>query len=196
MIVSLLSTSASLLQRVEQLDPAAWERLSSLYGPIVYGWCRRADLQENDAADCTQEVFRSVFQHFSEFHGKSKGGSFRGWVWTITLNQIRLHFRQARNRAHPLGGTAARQMLAQLPEPNLPREEPDADASQRRVIWRTLEWVRGDFSETTWAIFERTTLEHQTYQEVAEELGMTDNAVRQARFRVLRRLREELEGLL
>jgi DNA-directed RNA polymerase specialized sigma24 family protein len=32
--------------------------------------------------------------------------------------------------------------------------------------------------------------------EVAADLGLTDNAVRQARFRVLRRLREELDGLV
>ena len=85
---------------------------------------------------------------------------------------------------------------AQIPDLDFPPEEPDAEAGRRRILRRALEWVRGDFSETTWKIFEQTTLEHQTYQEVAAELGMTANAVRQARFRVLRRLREELDGLI
>ncbi len=194
--VSRLSTSVSLLKRVRGMEAAAWERLSALYGPIVYGWCRRAGLQENDAADSTQEVFRAVFQHIGQFQGEQSKGSFRGWLWTITLNQIRQHFRLARNRAIPVGGSEARQRLAQFPETDLPEEEPDAQASRQRIIWRALELVRGDFSETTWAIFEQTTLQRQSYQQVAENLGMQANAVRQARFRVLRRLREELDGLI
>lgn len=178
------------------MEAAAWERLSALYGPIVYGWCRRSGLQESDAADCTQEVFRAVFQHIGQFRGGENGGSFRGWLWTITVNQIRHHFRQAQQRAIPVGGSRAGQILAQLPEANLPEEDPDAQATRQRILWRALELVRGDFSEATWAIFERTTLERQTYQQVAEDLGIKVNAVRQARFRVLRRLREELDGLI
>ena len=193
--MSRLSTSVSLLKRVRRMEVDAWERLSALYGPIVYSWCRRAGLQENDAADCTQEVFRSVFQHIGQFRGEDNGGSFRGWLWTITRNQIRHHFRLAQHRAMALVGSAG-QWLDQLPETNLPAEEPDAQSTRRAMLWRALELVRGDFSETTWAIFEQTTLEHQTYQQVAENLGMEVNAVRQARFRVLRRLREELDGLL
>ena len=194
--MSRLSTSVSLLKRVRGMEAAAWERLSALYGPIVYGWCRRAGLQEHDAADCTQEVFRAVFQHIGQFQGEQNGGSFRGWLWTITINQIRQHFRLVKSRAMPVGGSNAQQSLAQLPEADLPEAEPDAQGTRRRVIWRALELVRGDFSETTWAIFEQTTLEHQDYQQVAEEFGMQVNAVRQARFRVLRRLREELDGLI
>ena len=189
------STSVSLLQRVKRMEAPAWERLSALYGPIVYGWCRRSGIQESDAADCTQDVFRLVFQKIEQFQG-GENGSFRGWLWTITINQVRLHFRQAQNRTQAAGGSDARQMIAQLPDVNFSEEEPDAEASRRRVIRRALELVKGDFSETTWASFERTTLQRQLYQHVAAELGMKENAVRQARFRVLRRLREELDGLI
>lgn len=194
--MSRLSTSVSLLKRVRRMEASAWERLSALYWPIVYGWCRRSGLQENDAADCTQDVFRAVFQHIEQFQGDQNGGSFRGWLWTITKNQIRQHFRSAKRRVQPLGGASARQMLDQLPEADLPDEEPDPQTTRRRTIWRALELVKGDFSETTWAIFERTTLEHHSYQQVADTFGMQVNAIRQARFRVLRRLKEELDGLI
>lgn len=194
--MSFLSTSVSLLKRVRSMDAAAWERLSALYGPVVYGWCRRAGLQESDAADSTQEVFRAVFQHIADFQGDKDGGSFRGWLWSITTNQIRLHYRLAQNRAQPVGGSDGRHRLAQIPDDQLPEEVPDGELGRRRIIWRALDLVRGDFSETTWTIFERTTIEPQSYQQVAEDLGMSGNAVRQARFRVLRRLREELDGLL
>jgi DNA-directed RNA polymerase specialized sigma24 family protein len=44
-------------------------------------------------------------------------------------------------------------------------------------------------------MFVRTTLQGESCQEVADALRINANAVRQARFRVLRRLRQELEGL-
>lgn len=180
------------------MEPAAWERLCGLYGPIVYGWCRRAGLQESDSADATQDVFRSVFEHFDQFRGDGdgdrKGGGFRGWLWTITANQVRLHFRKAGRQASAFGGSDGQDVMARLPDSELPVD--DADASRRRILQRALDLVRGDFSEVTWTIFERTTLENEPYQEVADDLGMNGNAVRQARFRVLRRLREELDGLL
>lgn len=60
------SVSSSLLQRAVQLDGNAWERLVSLYYPLIYGWCRRYGLQPEDSAvAATVVVFgdmvRSVF---------------------------------------------------------------------------------------------------------------------------------------
>jgi RNA polymerase sigma-70 factor (ECF subfamily) len=153
-------------------------------------------LQESDAADATQEIFRSVFQHIDQLQRSQQGGSFRGWLWTITVNQIRLQFRQARRHPQARGGSDGQQMLAQLPDPELPDQEPEADAGRSRIVHRALDLVRGDFSDSTWAIFERTTVGNESCQHVAADLGMSANAVRQARFRVLRRLRQELDGLL
>jgi RNA polymerase sigma-70 factor (ECF subfamily) len=88
-----LSTSHSLLQPACRLEPAARERLCALYAPVVYGWCRRGGLQESDAADAVQEVFYSVLKSLDQF--QRDGGVFHAWLWTITLNQRRLHFRRA-----------------------------------------------------------------------------------------------------
>lgn len=56
--------------------------------------------------------------------------------------------------------------------------------------------MRSDFNESTWQAFAQVTLQGRSIQDVAAELGLKDNAVRQAKFRVLRRLREELDGVL
>src|SRR5436309_658081 len=45
------STSTSLLARLRARDRDAWSRLAKLYGPLVYGWCRRRGLRAEDAAD-------------------------------------------------------------------------------------------------------------------------------------------------
>lgn len=194
-------TSVSLLRRVRRLDADAWVRLSSLYSPVVYGWCRRAGLQDNDAADAVQDVFRSVFQGIGEFRGSDNsqpGGSFRGWLWTITRNQVRLFYRRQGNAPQAVGGTAAHVHLAEHADEfrDLAENEPDAEETRCRVLHRAVELVRGDFNESTWQAFAQVTLQGRSIQDVAAELGLKDNAVRQAKFRVLRRLREELDGVL
>ena len=56
-----------------------------------------------------------------------------------------------------------------------------------------LEIVKADFREKTWQAFYRTAVDGQTSQAVAEELGMQAAAVRRAKFRVLKRLRDALD---
>ncbi len=194
-------TSASLLLRVRRLDADAWVRLSSLYGPVVYGWCRKAGLQDNDAADAVQDVFRSVFQGIAEFRGGGNGqsgGSFRGWLWTITRNQIRLFYRRQGHIPHAFGGTDAQVRFAEhsIPFPDLAEQEPDDGETRRRVLHRAVELIRCDFNESTWNVFAQVTLQGRSIPDVAADLGLTENAVRQAKFRVLKRLREELDGVL
>ena len=58
--LSTSATSESLLARVKRHDGEAWHRLSDMYGPMLYGWARRARLQDSDAADVVQETFRAV----------------------------------------------------------------------------------------------------------------------------------------
>jgi len=185
----LLTTSLSLLQRAWAQEPAAWERLCMLYGPIVYGWCRRYGLQHNDAADCCQEVFQSVFKNLGQF--RQNGGAFHAWLGKITLNQVRLHFRKAKLTPSLIDG----QQLQDWPEAILDSDSEILNARQL-VARRVLDLIRGDFNEQTWLIFVRTTLQNESCAEVAASLGLTTNAVRQARFRVIRRLRQELQGLV
>lgn len=190
------STSASLLERVRRLDGDAWERLCALYSPVVYGWCRRAGLQESDAADVVQNVFRSVLRGIGDFRGKTRVGSFRGWLWAITRNEVRLFYRTQGSVPQALGGSEAQRRFAEQPDgtTDLDAAEPDSAQTRRRVVHRALELVRGDFSKSTWAAFSQISFEGRSISEVAANLGMAENAVRQAKFRVLRRLREELDG--
>jgi RNA polymerase sigma-70 factor (ECF subfamily) len=55
--------------------------------------------------------------------------------------------------------------------------------------------VKGDFSDDTWQAFWRLAVEGQSAPSIAAELGLSPSAVRQAKYRVLCRLREELAGL-
>ena len=71
------ATSYTLLEQVRQQDQAAWFRLTELYGPLIYHWCRQSGLQAEDSADILQEVFRSLVTHIGGFERSKANGSFR-----------------------------------------------------------------------------------------------------------------------
>jgi RNA polymerase sigma-70 factor (ECF subfamily) len=64
------------------------------------------------------------------------------------------------------------------------------------LISRALDQIRPEVEERTWAAFWNTAVLGHSATEAAVELGMTSMAVRQAKSRVLRRLRKQLGDLL
>ncbi|MCU0875352.1 MAG: transcriptional regulator KorA [Pirellulaceae bacterium] len=56
--------------------------------------------------------------------------------------------------------------------------------------------IRAEFEDRIWAAFWNDTVDGRTAAEIAADLGMSKEAVWQAKYRVLRRLRAELAGLL
>ena len=61
---------------------------------------------------------------------------------------------------------------------------------------QTLELVQNEFEPRTWQAFLRVTIGGLSPTAVAEELGMNVGSVYTAKSRVLRRLREEMDGLI
>jgi RNA polymerase sigma-70 factor, ECF subfamily len=184
------STSLTLLERVKTNDPEGWRRLVRLYCPLVYRWCRRQQLHDDDAADISQEVFRTVAARIADFRRAHAGDSFRGWLWTITRHKIGDHFRQRDRQPRGLGGSAAQQRLLALPE-QLP-EDDDSAADSCSLVHRALQLIHPEFEERTWQAFWRVTVSGHAARDVAADLGVTPDAVRMAKSRVLRRLRQEL----
>jgi RNA polymerase sigma-70 factor (ECF subfamily) len=67
---------------------------------------------------------------------------------------------------------------------------------QQQVTVRALQLMQAEFQPATWKACWETVVCGRPAAEVARELGISVNAVYLARGRVLRRLREELEGML
>ena len=190
------STSASLIRRVQRADRTSWERLSKLYGPVVYQWARHTGLQPQDAADVMQDVFQAVTQNIAQFDHKTSGASFRGWLWTITRNKVRDHHRQLARQAKAAGGTDAYQRLLEMAETPPESESDQGKAERSGVQQRALQLMKTDFEPQTWQAFWKTTIEGQSPSEVAADLGVSKWTVYKARSRVLQRLRDEFAELL
>jgi RNA polymerase sigma-70 factor (ECF subfamily) len=185
------STSSGLIRRAKQRDPEAWDRLVDLYGPLVFYWSRRGGLAPPDAADVVQDVFTAVCGALDGFEHGREGNTFRGWLRVIAQNKIRDHYRRQAGQVTAAGGTDAAARLAEVPASPL-----SADASEQRALSglyrRALDLIRCEFEQRTWEAFWRAVVEGHDTADIAADLGISANAVRQYKSRVLRRLREEL----
>ena len=191
------STSMPLIRRVKDADPEAWNRLVRLYTPLVFYWCHQAGLSQHDTADVAQEVFRSLSGAIGSFRHDQVGDTFRGWLRTICRNKILDHVRCAAKFTQGAGGTTHQKWIAGLAD-DPPATAPEGINSPENSapFSAAIELVRNEFESRTWTAFWRTAIDDQPANRVAEELGMSHAAVRKAKSRVIKRLREELASPL
>lgn len=179
------ATSPTLLLAIRNGDDAAWQRLVRIYGPLIFGWCRRVGLQESDALDVSQDTLMGVNKSLDRFVGGKAPGLFRGWLWALTKNKIADHRRKSYRQTSGGGGTEALQQLQQLPD-----DSPDSDTDIADLHLRILEELKLEFNETTWTAFWRVSVEGDAAKDVAADMGTTVWAVYKAKSRILSRLKE------
>jgi RNA polymerase sigma-70 factor, ECF subfamily len=190
-------TSLSLLQRTRAVsDVGAWKRLVELYQPLIHGWLRRSRVPPQDADDLTQEVLALLVQEIPHFVHNGQTGAFRHWLKTITVNRMRAFWRAGRCRPLATGDSDFLHSLEEIEDAGgevsrlWDREHDD------HVLRRLLELMASEFEPTTLKAFRRVALDEASAEEVATELGLSAGAVYVAKSRVLRRLREEAQGLI
>lgn len=184
-------THGSLLSRAKRQDSQAWRQVVDLYGPLIAHWAYRCGLDSQHAADVVQEVFASVAKSLPKYETKREHGSFRAWLWTITSNKVKDHYRRNTSQAQATGGSTMLGRLEQVAD-NLPEEEPSDGEQVNELVQRGLEQVRKEFEPRTWDIFRRSVIDQIPSAIVAKEFCVSPAAVRQVRSRVLRRLRMQL----
>lgn len=186
------STSASLLSKARVGDAAAWNRLVEVYGPIVYRWAKKAGLQDSDAADVMQDTFRDVARGLSRFRKEHLSDSFRGWLWVVSSNRLRQHFNRLNREPAGIGGSAHAERIEGIPDFITDEYIPNEIEVKAAVVHRAVDLVRNEFQERTWQAFWRLTVAGHSAADIGSDLGMNEKAVRQAKYRVLCRLREML----
>jgi len=190
------STRRSLLIRLRDLqDENAWSEFMEIYGPLVERLARRRGLQDADAQDIVQEVFRAVAGAIERYDPDPDRGSFRGWLSRIARNLIINLIAAQRRQRRGTGDTDMHRLLEQCPDPG--DEDSvlyEAEYRSRLIGWAA-ERIRGSFSEAAWQAFLQTSVEGRPAKEVADALGLTLGTVYQYKTRIVARIRRELAQL-
>ncbi|HMP02127.1 MAG TPA: sigma-70 family RNA polymerase sigma factor [Gemmatales bacterium] len=191
-------TSVSLLERLrDKPSDADWHYLVGAYTPLIHGWLRRhAALSAADADDLTQEVLSVVVRELPSFRHSQQAGAFRHWLRNVTVNRVRNFLRSSHGRAAGSGDSAILACLSQLEDSQSHLSQVWDREHDLHVAGQLLKQMEREFQPKTWLAFKRTALDGLRAPEVAAELGMTVKAVVVAKSRILKRLREEAQGLI
>jgi RNA polymerase sigma-70 factor (ECF subfamily) len=188
-------TRITLLGRLRR-DPtnqAAWAEFVDHYGPRIYAWCRKWNLQEADAQDVTQNVLLKLARKMGEF-AYDPSRSFRAWLKTLTYHAW-ADFLDGRRR--PGQGSGDSQTLdilnrVEAREDLVRQLEEEFD---RELLEEAMARVRLRVAPQTWQAFVLTALEGLTGAEAAKRIPMQVAQVFVAKRRVQKMLTEEVARL-
>jgi len=191
------STSKSLLSRVKKRDQAAWQQLVGIYGPVVAYWIRSGQVRRQDSGDVFQEVFASVAASVDRFERQEGTGKFRRWLKVITQNKVNDFFRM-NHVAKATGGDRAQQQMNSIPDLLVDAIEIDpvvdlSESENALIVQSALQVIKKEFREVSWQSFWLTVMEDNSASEAGAKLGISADAVRKNKSRVMTRLREILE---
>ncbi|MCA8998385.1 MAG: sigma-70 family RNA polymerase sigma factor, partial [Planctomycetaceae bacterium] len=137
-----------------------------------------------------------VAVNIDSFRRERPEDSFHGWLWRITRNKVNDHFRKKLKAPQAQGGSTAQALIHEIPVqfPNEPTTE-DQERDHAAISRRILRLLEQDFEPRTWKAFWRVAVDEVPAKSAAEELNMTVGAVYNAKYKVLCRLRQELDGI-
>ena len=179
---------------VPRSEKFTWQ--AHLYAPLIKAWLRRYEVQDSDVDDLVQEVLFAVSKDLAKFEHGGQPGAFRGWMKAILVNRLRKFWRARNRRPQARGDSKIDDRLAELDDP----------ASEMSLIWnrqhdqhvlgQLLALAEPHFAPDSWKAFCRVALDGVRADVVAQELGISLNAVFIAKSFFLSRLRLEAEGLI
>lgn len=189
----------TLLESVIRHGAGAWERFCGVYGPMVYRWCRGKGLQPCDAENVVQQVFISLIRNLVRFRKERPTDGFRRWLWTVTHHKLVDYSRAQSRQLAGTGGISHLHWLQQLAEPVELTDDDGIgegpECNNDDVLRGALSLVRTRTADKTWDAFWLTTIESHAPEDVAQVLGISVDSVYQAKSRVLRRIRKEIESI-
>lgn len=182
-----LTTNPSLLIRLRDVqDQQAWALFVEVYGPVIFSYCRRRNLQVSDASDVSQEVFAVLSKSLPTFEYQSERGRFRDWLGLVTHREL-IRFWKRKERAQRVHAQSGHMEVETIED-----TEGWENHFHSELLQQSLKRVKGSFESETWQIFERIWIKGETASEVANSLGVKIGSVYVAKSRVLKSLRADI----
>lgn len=185
-------TDERLIARVQTaMDQDAWSEFYALYRPVVLRMARKRGLQEADAEDVCQRILLSVSKAIGDWTPQPNK-PFRAWLGTIARNAI-VNAIARRPRDIGAGLTAVVEQLHELPASEEGAAEVEWE-TRKELFRRATHVIRDEFAPISWEMFWSTEVLGKSVESVAEACQRSTGAVYIARCRIMKRLREFVQG--
>jgi RNA polymerase sigma-70 factor (ECF subfamily) len=165
------------------------ETLDALYrshAPGMAVYIARKTMDAGVAADLTAETFAQAFTNRAQFRGRTREEAI-GWLYGIARHQVSHFVRRDRAEARALERLGIQR--PHLSDVELERLEDLAGISELR---RRIASHLSDLSHEQQEALRLRVLEEQSYEQMAEQLGINEQAVRARVSRGMRALAERL----
>jgi RNA polymerase sigma factor (sigma-70 family) len=183
-------TTTQILTNLQQgHDPSAWQGFCRHFTPAIVSFGRKLGLSPEEAEDAAQETLLAFIKAWQQGRYQRDKGRLSSWLFGFA-KRIILKTRQQRPRERTIGSTTqGDDFWSQVPDDETLLLTWESQW-KRVVLTRCLDRLREEADPKVFAAFSRYALQEQTADQVAEQLGMSRNAVYIAKCRMLTRLRE------
>lgn len=189
-------TNTALLEGLKNPgNQVVWQDFVERYRPMIVRYARRFGLDDTDAEDAAQQALIAFCTAYRDGKYDREKGRLRVWLFGIARNQL-LNLRR-----HEAGHAAHERQVVNAPnETTFFARIGDDDQMEKvwdeewrdSVLRQCLEEVRREFDAKTIQAFELFAWKGLPAQEVADQIGVTSNAVFISKHRVMKRIRELL----
>ena len=186
---------ASLVERLQKGDDAAFEELVRAHGGRMLAVARRFLASEDDARDAVQDAFLSAFKGLERFEGQSRVST---WLHRIVVNAALMKLRTRRRKPEqPIDDFLPKYLEdGHLERPAVEwRKSAEDLASQQQVRDLVLSTI-AQLPESYRNVLLLRDIEGLDTEETAQAMGISSNAVKTRLHRARLALRELLEPKL
>jgi RNA polymerase sigma-70 factor, ECF subfamily len=171
--------SAELIAACRKGDHLAFEEVVRLTYRHAYTQALRLVGDRQEAEDVTQEAYLRAFRGLSGFRGDAR---FETWLYRIVANAAMSHLRRNRRFA----------TLVSEPEDEARDAAQDTGLAERAADRDALEWALAGLSPALRTVVLLKDVYGLSCQEIGDELGVSEGAVKVRLHRARRRLKDAL----
>lgn len=175
------ATDETLVERALDGSARAWQRLIARYERRLFNHALRLTGHREDAIDLTQDILLAVYRNLHTFRGES---AFAAWLFRIARYRCTDHLR--RRRSHEPFEEESEQFRAD------PRDEPE-DAATAHATNRRLLRAMARLPEEQRLVVELKFFQQFTFEDIAEQVGISPNTAKTRLYTALRKLRGDTD---
>lgn len=183
-----LGNDNNLVKLLQKGNVAAFDSLFEVYSQKLFGFALKYFKNESDAEELVQEVFVKVWENRQTLKSEL---SFKSYLFTIALNQIRKHFNKK--------ATSLRYLDSLQNEPEFSENQAVQENDYESALHQ-INLIIEQMPPRRREIFMKSKLEGKSSKEIAAELnisaGTVDNQVSEALRFIRTRLKSENLALL
>ncbi|MDD2303332.1 MAG: RNA polymerase sigma-70 factor [Prolixibacteraceae bacterium] len=162
----------TLVQLLQKGNVEAFDLLFEGYSSRLFGFALKYFKNEADAEELVQEVFVKVWENRQMLKSEL---SFKSYLFTIALNQIRKHFNKK---------VTSLRYLESLKQESEPSENPSLQENDFETVLQQINFIIEQMPPRRRDIFTKSKLEGKSSKEIAAELnispGTVDNQISEA----------------